>query len=56
LKQEFELLWKKIEKLMLCNLVVEWKAEVEEKPVCAVVDIPAFNHAHLKLFPNVILV
>lgn len=41
---------------MLCNLVVEWKAEVEEKPVCAVVDIPAFNHAHLKLFPNVILV
>jgi len=29
--------------LMLCSLVVEWKTTVEEKPVCAVVDISAFN-------------
>jgi hypothetical protein len=41
---------------MSCSLVVEWKITVEEKPVCAVVDISAFNHAHLKLFPNVISV
>jgi hypothetical protein len=29
---------------------------VEEKPVCAVVDIPASNLVHFKLFPNVISV
>jgi len=32
------------------------ETEVKEKPICVVVDIPAFNHNHLKLFPNVISV
>jgi hypothetical protein len=32
------------------------RTAVEENPVRAVVDIQDFNHAHLKLFPNVISV
>jgi hypothetical protein len=56
LKQEFELLRKKIANLILCSLVVKWKTAAEENPFCVAVDIPAFNDAHLKLFQNVISV